>query len=242
MPTNVQTNTAGTTKLVCLPYAGAGASFYRPWAALAGVALEILPLQLPGRERLIDDEPHRDVHSAVDGLVAQLRGRLGAGDHRVALFGHSLGAVLAYELAHRLVAEPGVELTHLFVSGSPEAAQGRERRATGLSDEAFLAQVGEFAGYHHPALDDPEMRELVLPTLRADVEMHENYLPSTRLPLDAPLTVIRGEDDDLVTRDDAASWSKATGRDFDHVELPGGHMYLTESAPTLVGLIVSTLR
>ncbi|WP_217241009.1 thioesterase II family protein, partial [Streptomyces sp. AC555_RSS877] len=168
MPTDDQTNTAGTIKLVCLPYAGAGASFYRPWAALAGDALEILPLQLPGRERLIDDEPHRDVHSAVDGLVAQLRERLGAGDHRVALFGHSLGAVLAYELAHRLVAEPGVELTHLFVSGSPEAARGRQRRATGLSDENFLAQVGEFAGYLHPALDDPEMRELVLPALRAD--------------------------------------------------------------------------
>lgn len=242
MPTDDQTNAAGALKLVCLPYAGAGASFYRPWAAMAGDAAEILPLQLPGRERLIDDEPHRDVHRAVDGLVVQLRERLGAGDHRVALFGHSLGAVLAYELAHRLVAEPGVELVHLFVSGSPVPDRGREQRAGGLSDEDFLTRVRELAGYSHPALDDPEMRELILPTLRADVEMHENYVPSTRLPLDAPLTVVRGEDDDLVTHDDAASWIKATGRDFEHVELPGGHMYLTESAPALVGLIVSTLR
>ncbi|MFI5800206.1 thioesterase II family protein [Streptomyces sp. NPDC051677] len=238
MPTDDPTR---TTKLVCLPYAGAGASLYRPWTALAGDALEIVALHLPGRERLIDDEPYRDVHRAVDALLAQLRERLGAGEHRIALFGHSLGAVLAYELAHRLVAEPGVELVHLFVSGSPEPDRGRDRRATGLSDEEFLARVGEFAGYRHPALDDPEMRELVLPTLRADVEMHENYVRSTRLPLDAPLTVVRGADDDLVARDDAASWSMATGRDFTHVEVPGGHMYLTESAPALVRVITSTV-
>ncbi|MCD9875953.1 thioesterase II family protein [Streptomyces guryensis] len=230
-----------TTKLVCLPYAGAGASFYRSWSALAGDALEIVPLQLPGRERLIDEEPHRDVHKAVDALLPQLRERLGSGDHKVALFGHSLGAVLAYELAHRLAAEPDVELVHVFVSGSPHPGQGREQRATGLSDEEFLARVGEFAGYSHPALDDPEMREMLLPTLRADVEMHESYVPGTALPLDAPLTVIRGEDDTLVAHDEAVSWNKASGRDFDHVEIPGGHMYLTESAPALVRLIVSKL-
>lgn len=240
MTTDDPTSTTDRTKLVCLPYAGAGASFYRPWAALAGDALEIVPLQLPGRERLIDEEPYRDVHLAVDGLLPQLRERLGDGDdHRVALFGHSLGAVLAYELAHRLVAEPGVELVHVFVSGSPEPGRGREQRATGLSDEDFIARVAEFAGYSHPALDDPEMREMLLPTLRADVEMHENYLPSTGLPLDAPLTVIRGEDDALVGHDDAVSWSKASGRDFEYIEVAGGHMYLTESASALVRVIVS---
>lgn len=247
MPTNDTPNTtaaadtADTTKLVCLPYAGAGASFYRPWTALAGDTLEIVPLQLPGRERLIDEEPYRDVRQAADGLLIQLRERLGDGSPTVALFGHSLGAVLAYELAHRLITEPGVELAHLFVSGSPEPGRGRERRATGLSDEDFLARVGEFAGYSHPALDDPEMRDMILPALRADVEMHENYVPSTALPLDAPLTVVRGEDDDLVGYDDAESWSKVAGRAFEHVEVPGGHMYLTEAGPALVRLIVSTV-
>lgn len=230
-----------TTKLICLPYAGAGASFYRPWTALAGDALEIVALQLPGRERLIDEEPYQDVHQAADGLMAQLRERLGHDGGRVALFGHSLGAVLAYELARRLVDEPGTELVHLFVSGSPDPYQGRERRATGLSDEEFLAQVGEFAGYHHPALDDPEMREMILPALRADVEMHENYVPGTDLPLNVPLTVVRGEDDELVGYDDAESWSKVAGLDFEHVEVPGGHMYLTDTASTLVRLIVSTV-
>ncbi|KJK47216.1 thioesterase [Lentzea aerocolonigenes] len=228
------------TTLVCLPYAGAGASFFQPWQAIAGDALRVVPLQLPGRERLIDLDPHRDVGLAVDDLHARLPELLGE-ERRIALFGHSLGAVLAHELAHRLVTDPDLTLVRLFASGSPAPAAGREHRATGLTDDAFLARVSEFAGYTHEALEDPEMREMILPTLRADVEMHENYVPSTDLPLAAPITVIRGEDDELVSYEDAAGWSKATSADFEHVEVPGGHMYLTEAAPALLRLISSTV-
>lgn len=229
------------TKLVCLPFAGAGASFYYPWTELADQALEVVPLQLPGRERQIDIEPYRDLHRAVEGLLADLRGVLSRPE-RVTLFGHSLGAVLAYELAHRLAAMPGVEVDRLFVSGSPAPGIRRSRRATGLPDEDFLLRVKEFAGYHDDALDDPELRELILPTLRADVEMHENYVPSTEAPLAMPITSIRGSEDELVTVDDAASWASVTSREFDLTELPGGHMYLTESAAALLHMIASTVR
>lgn len=228
------------TTLVCLPFAGAGASFFHPWQAIVGDAVRVLPLQLPGRERLIDLEPHRDAYRAADDLLVQLRERLD-GDTRLVLFGHSLGAVLAYELAHRVVREPGVELVRLFVSGSPEPGSGRDQRATGLTDDEFLARVSEFAGYTHEALEDPEMREMILPALRADVEMHENYVPSTSDPLPAPITAIRGEDDELVSYEGAAGWSKVSGLDFDHVEVPGGHMYLADTAPALLRLITSTV-
>ncbi|MEV0012170.1 alpha/beta fold hydrolase [Streptomyces sp. NPDC051840] len=230
------------TTLVCLPFAGAGASFYRPWQRLAGDALTILPLQLPGRERRIDEDPYTDAGTAADGLLTDLREALGApGPHRIALFGHSLGAVLAYELAHRLASDPGIEVARLFVSGSPQPAEQRSRRATGLPDDAFLARVNEFAGYTHEALEDPEMREMILPTLRADVEMHENYVPGTDLPLDAPLTSLRGADDALVSRDEAAAWSKVAGADFRYVEQPGGHMYLTESPGALLEVVSGDL-
>ncbi|MFF5185596.1 thioesterase II family protein [Streptomyces sp. NPDC000345] len=234
------------TTLVCLPFAGAGASFFRPWQRVAGERLTVLPLQLPGRERRIDEDPYTDARTATDGLLADLRSTL-ADDpglpRRIALFGHSLGAVLAYELAHRLAAEPGgTTLVRLFVSGSPQPAEQRTRRATGLPDDAFLARVNEFAGYTHEALDDPEMRELILPTLRADVEMHENYAPSTDLPLPAPLTVLRGSDDELVSRDEAEAWAKVAGAGFTSVELPGGHMYLTESAAGLIDVIAADVK
>ena len=219
--------------LVCLPFAGAGASVFGHWQSLAGDNVEVRPLRLPGRERRIDEEPYRDVAAAVEGLLPDITG------DRVALFGHGLGAVLAYELALRL--RETTDVVALFASGSPRPGDERPDRATGLPDDEFLVQVAGFAGYTHEALDDPEMREMILPTLRADVEMHENYRPSATSGLTTPIIAVRGEDDDLVTYEQVESWSKVAGGEFDHVELPGGHMYLTEHAPALVRLITSTL-
>ncbi|QQQ80002.1 thioesterase [Saccharothrix sp. 6-C] len=224
------------TGLVCLPFAGAGASFFHPWSAHAGDRLVVVPLQLPGRERRIDAEPYRDALVAADELLPDLERQLD-GLTDVVLFGHSLGAVLAYELAHRVLAHPELVLRHLFVSGSPEPHTQRPRRATGLPDDEFLGRVSEFAGFEHEALQDPEMRELILPTLRADVEMHENYRPSTNDRLAAPITSLRGSDDALVTAAEAARWSEVAGAGFEYVEVPGGHMYLTGSAPELLKLI-----
>jgi surfactin synthase thioesterase subunit len=230
-----------TARLVCLPFGGAGASFFRPWSAFAGDRLEVVPVQLPGRERQIDLDPYTDVHEAVTGLLPGLLAEVDGS--RVVLFGHSLGAVLAYELARRLVDVPGVELLRLVVSGSPAPGVRRALTATGLADDdEFLARVEQIAGYAHEALDDPEMRELILPTLRADVEMHESYVPSTEEPLAVPITAVRGADDTLVSADEAAGWAKVTGRDFELVEVPGGHMYLTDSAPALLDLIDSTVH
>lgn len=233
------TGIAEPIAVVCLPFAGAGASFYHPWSALAGESLRVLPMQLPGRERRIDEEPHRDVDAAVDGLLADLLDQLGD-TKRLVLFGHSLGAVLAYELAHRLVGVPGVEVVRLFASGSTEPRTPRPGRATGLTDDEFVARVREFAGFSDEALDDPEMRELILPTLRADVEMHENYAPGTPEPLPVPVTALRGSDDELVSAEQAAGWATATSAEFELVELPGGHMYLAGAGRELTGLIDRT--
>jgi surfactin synthase thioesterase subunit len=234
------------TALVCLPFAGAGTAFYRPWSADVDPGrLRIVPLQLPGRERRVDEDPHRDVSAAVDDLVAGLPGAL-AGARRVALFGHSLGAVLAYELAVRLTGTsgggasdiaPDIEVVRLFVSGSPTPDVRRERRATGLPDEEFLTRVAEFAGLRHEAMADPEMRELILPVLRADIAMHENYVPGTGDPVPVPIVALRGCGDALVTADEALGWAKFTSRDFGYAELPGGHMYLTESRAALLRLV-----
>ncbi|MFE2756045.1 thioesterase II family protein [Actinosynnema sp. NPDC059335] len=224
------------TTLVCLPFAGAGASFYHPWSRFAGDRLRVLPARLPGRERLIDVEPHRDAHVAAAALLTQVVADLGDAK-RVALFGHSLGAVLAYELAHRLLDVPGVEVVRLFASGSPQPHVQRDRRATGLDDDEFVRRVREFAGFSDDALDDPEMRELILPTLRADVEMHEGYVPSTTDPLPVPVTALRGADDELVTSAEAAGWATVTTAGFELVEPPGGHMYLADAGERLVHLV-----
>jgi surfactin synthase thioesterase subunit len=225
-----------TTTLVCFPYAGAGAGFFRPWRD-HDAPVDILAVQLPGREKRFVEDPYRDVHEAVEGLIGDVLDLL-AGRSSVVLFGHSLGAVLAYEMAHRLQAEGGPVASLLVVSGSPGPGEVRPNRATGLPDDEFLARVREFSGYSHPALADPAMRELLLPCLRADVEMHENYRPpSGREPLSIPVTAVRGVNDGLVSRAELKAWANVTTGAFRVAELPGGHMYLVDAAAEVLALV-----
>jgi len=226
--------------VLCLPFAGAGASAFRRAQEYPSQTARIVPLQLPGREERFAELPLTDAVAAVDDLLPVALD-LVAGSERVAVFGHSLGAVLAFELAHRLRRLPQPDLVRVFVSGSPGPWTRREVRATGLSDEDFLRQVRGFAGYSHPALEHPELRDMLLPTLRADVEMHENYLAQPGDTLDVPITSIRGSEDELVSREQAAQWQAATSAGCQSREVPGNHMYLVDSPAELVRLMDSEL-
>ncbi|TDC04735.1 thioesterase [Nonomuraea longispora] len=229
------------TYLVCLPFAGAGASFFRGWQRQAPEDLTILPVQLPGREERFNEAPYTEVARAAEAACTQVLARIDGATPPVALFGHSLGAVLAYELANHLANGRGVTPERLFVSGSPGPHDGREAKASGLSDDEFLARVREFSGYTHPALEDPEMRSLLLPVIRADVEMHETYEPATDKPLPVPVTALRGRDDELVDGAQLAQWEQVTSAGFRTAELDGGHMYLADDPAALLGLITDEL-
>src|SRR4051812_29762314 len=123
--------------VLCLPFAGAGASAFRRAQEFPSEIVRICPLQLPGREERFDEPPFTDAGQAVADLLPVALD-LVAGSPAVAVFGHSLGAVLAFELAHQLRQLPRPELVRVFVSGSPGPWTRREPRATGLSDEDFL--------------------------------------------------------------------------------------------------------
>jgi surfactin synthase thioesterase subunit len=229
-----------SVSLLCLPFAGAGATFYSPWRKLAPPELSVHPLQLPGREWRISETPRSDLHELADLLASEVASEFPR-TAALALFGHSLGAVLAYELARRLLAS-GRGLAGLFVSGSPAPGSPRTVRATGLQDAQFIAEIERFAGYRHAALDNPELRELLLPTLRTDVEMHENYRPRGGVPIDVPVTSLRGASDTLVGAEESAGWAQVTSASYRQVELAGGHMYLVESAKAVLELVGNTLH
>jgi surfactin synthase thioesterase subunit len=221
--------------LLCVPFAGAGPSFFHPWRELSAGRWRVTSVELPGRERRFMEPPYRNVVEAakgeIDGVVADI-----GGGGRTVLFGHSLGAVLAYELVH-LLSVRGVHVERLVVSGSPGPWTQRERRAAGLQGDEFLARVEEFAGFRHEALDHPEMRDLILPTLQADCEMHESYVPGTDDPVTVPITSLRGSSDGLVTAEEAQQWRAATTAGFGYAEFPGDHMYLVGLGQEVLDLI-----
>ncbi|HVX47618.1 MAG TPA: alpha/beta fold hydrolase [Mycobacteriales bacterium] len=230
-------------RLICLPFAGVGIGFFRGWARLAGPDLDLVPMLLPGRERRISERPRTSVASALEEIQDQALACAERGDP-VMLFGHSLGAVLAYELT-RLLQRSGHAVDRLFVSGSMApgdpipAAYGA--MTTGTDDE-FVAALEERVGFRHEALHTAEVRPLVLPALRADVSMHADYQAAACERLPVPITALRGSRDELVSRTDMMRWSTLTTGEFDYVELEGSHMYLMDSVSEVLDVVGRHLR
>ncbi|CAL9617166.1 thioesterase II family protein [Streptomyces sp. NPDC057838] len=226
--------------LLCLPFAGGGANFFRPWNRMGLRGVVATPLQLPGRERLLDEEPYRDVHAAADGLLPAALDAAGEGP--VALFGHCfLGAVLAYELTRRLSESGRVEVAHLFVSAARPPSAGPVSEVSALTDDEFFEHVEKTTGRRYDAFDVPEIRELLVPTLRADYAMDEGYRPSGTGPLDVPMTGVYATDDTFVSRDEVAQWQTVTTARFTLAELPGEHMYPADDPEPLLALISETI-
>ncbi|GAB1331531.1 amino acid adenylation domain-containing protein [Streptomyces sennicomposti] len=220
--------------LVCLPFAGSGAGFYRPWDRLGVPGVRVVAPQLPGREELFNEDPYTDVRHAARHAAVETILLMEDDTGPVALFGHSLGAVLAYETARELRARKFDRLVHLFVSGAA-GPWDQSPPDSALDDDALAAHVEEITGYRHGAFDNPELRSLLVPLLRADTVMHERYRPPTgnlRLPI--PVTALRGTDDPLISRHRLEQWSAVTRGEFATAELPGGHMYLTERPASLL--------
>ncbi|WP_215396288.1 thioesterase II family protein [Rheinheimera oceanensis] len=224
--------------LVVMPFAGSGASVFNEWNQLNN-NIDVVAIQLPGREKRFIETPYTDVKTAVDLELQQVLDAIDP-NQPIAIFGHSLGAVLAYEMVHLLVKQPGLDVRSLYVSGSPGPRTQRTKRATGLNDDDFVKCVEEFAGYSHVALKDPNMRELLLPLLRADVEMHENYKPSRDIKLNIPIYTLRGDQDTLVSAEMADQWKDATTAPKHCIEFSGGHMYLVEQAAEMLQEIEKT--
>lgn len=221
------------TTLVCLGFAGAGASFFHPWREIVPAGLDLRTPQLPGREWRFEEEPPADVGAAADLLLAELAPELTG--QRVALFGQCFGAVLAFELALRLT--DVVEVVHLFPSGAPSPWTRGPVLAAGLDDDELVRRVREDIGYDHEALDEPELRELIVPALRADMESHEKYSAAPDARLDVPVTAVRGRTDPVVDTAGMGEWARATTAAFTLAEFDGAHMYLVDEAAALLALV-----
>ncbi|MBG6069643.1 thioesterase II family protein [Micromonospora ureilytica] len=208
--------------LVALPHAGGSAGVYRSWQSWFGDAVEVLAVQYPGHSSRFSEPLPTDCRSLAGDITATLLPVLG---RPLTLFGHSLGGIIAFEVAAALE-QNGTPAARLIVSGSPppDAPCRDPTRSNQTDDEIVTALRG--MGGPNTALDDPELRQLLLPVLRSDLRMGESYRPASVAPLATPIAAFGGDADTLAPPGEMARWRGFTTDVFDHLTFPGGHFYL----------------
>ncbi|BCJ55998.1 thioesterase [Actinoplanes sp. NBRC 14428] len=215
-------------RLFVFPHAGAGASAYRLSAFLPDT-VEVCTVQLPGRENRFAEPALTSLDAAVDALAPLIAGRT---ELPYAFFGHSMGALIAFETARRLRGLGAPLPVRLFLSGMRAPGRPDRRPRHALPDDELLA-TADFDGV------DEELRELLLPVLRADLTLCETYAPRDEAPLPCPVTVLAGADDDSVDEADLAAWREHTSAGFELHLVPGApHLYVRGAEPELAGHIL----
>ena len=225
-------------RLFCFPPAGSGTVAYRAWAPLAAPGVEISVVLLPGRETRFAEAPIDDMAelaSQIAGAIALFAGQ------PFAFFGHSLGALLAYEVARRLATE-GYPPEHLFASGhQAPAIPSRRAPIAHLPDAAFIQGLIDLGGTPREILDAPELLALLTPMLRADFALAERYVAPSGPRLPCPVTALGGAEDPWVDAAGLEAWRHVTAAAFERVILPGDHFYLTPARSMLLDRINASL-
>ena len=222
-------------RLVCIPNAGGNAAQYSSWQPLLGSRIECCPARLPGREGRLREAPYDELHDLVSDLGSWLANRA---DVPLALFGHSLGGVIAFELA-RLLRRSGAKVIYLIAAAcSAPHCPRRQAALHGLPDAEFLEKMrSRYGGIPEAVAEDAEWMALMLPTLRADVKMLETYRYREEEPLDCPILALGGTEDKTVLLSDLAAWRDQTTASFSQRTFPGDHFFVSRSQRAVVRLI-----
>jgi medium-chain acyl-[acyl-carrier-protein] hydrolase len=226
-------------RLFCFPYAGGNASTFTSWSRDFPAAIGVCPVHLPGRGRRLHEPAFTDLLETVRVLSAALLPFL---DRPFALFGHSMGALIAYELARTFEREGGRVPAVVFVSGrgAPHIVDPDPPTYL-LPPGAFEAELRRLNGTPVEVLDNLEAMSLVLPTLRADFQAVQTYRYAPGPPLSVPIEVFGGDDDEDVPIEHLEEWGRHTRAGRSVTVLPGDHFFITQSREALVERICARL-
>jgi surfactin synthase thioesterase subunit len=225
---------AAPARLFCFPYAGGGSMIYHRWPdGLKGVA-EVLAVQPPGRESRMGEKPYTRLTDMCEGLYESVLPLL---DRPFVFFGHSMGAVLAFELARMLAREAGREPLHLYVSArdAPQLPSD-EPETYNLPEPEFIDYVINLNGTPREVLENAELRQLVLPPLRADFSVCQTYRFGGGQPLGCPITAFGGLSD-RIGRERLEAWREHTASAFELRMFPGDHFFVNTELQSVLAVI-----
>jgi medium-chain acyl-[acyl-carrier-protein] hydrolase len=236
---NRKRNQRASVRLFCFPYAGGGDSIFRSWQETLSDTIEVCPVQLPGRGSRISEPPYTEMDQLVRGAGEALAPYF---DKPFALFGHSMGALIAYELARYVRREYSVAPVHLFVS----ARCSPQTMSEPLDLEELDCELPEMLrlnkGTPEEVLDNPELMDVVLPILRADIVLCNSYIYTPGPPFSFSITAFGGLDDHGVPRHCIEGWREHTTGPFVLRMLPGDHFFVNTSGLPLLEAISKELE
>ncbi|MFC4099585.1 thioesterase II family protein [Paenibacillus xanthanilyticus] len=214
--------------LFCLPHAGGSAMIYARWLETVDPAIKLVPLELPGRGTRFKDRPYPSIGPLVEELHRKVSAFVASGAD-YALFGHSMGALLAYELARRIAAGGEPKPRHLIVSGlkAPQLINRAWEPLSHLPDDELKARLAQMGGTPQAVLDNEELMELFLPVIRADFRLLDEYVHEPQVKLAVPVTVLTGNQDRM-TEAEMQAWQELASGRFELHTFPGGHFYLAD--------------
>ncbi|WP_081735118.1 thioesterase II family protein [Paenibacillus gorillae] len=230
-----------TIALICLPYAGGSAQVYKRWANQLHPNLRLVPAELPGRGSRMDEPFYRDVEEAVQDLIPLVL-KAALTSEAYALFGHSMGSLLGYEVLHAL-REEGLPLpaaVFLSARGAPHCEQKEARQTHLLPDDAFLEELKGMGGMSDELFRHQELLDLFMPILRADFKLVCEYEHRMRPPLPLRLTILSGKDDGCV-KGPLREWERYATEGCELLTFEGGHFFLQERESDVVAMINKTL-
>jgi medium-chain acyl-[acyl-carrier-protein] hydrolase len=230
-----QLNSHAELRLFCLPYAGGSSQIYRDWTNYLSREIELCPIELPGRGSRLNETPITDFSILVQKIALGIHHHL---DRPFAFFGHSMGALLSFELTRLLRQQGYASPAHLFVSGyrAPHL-KSNSTLIHNLPEPEFTEEIRRLGGTPEAVLANAELRELVFPTLRADFAAIETYRYRSCTSLVCPITVFGGLQDPGVDVADLEAWRQYTTGKFGLQMFSGNHFFLHQVQPSILRVI-----
>jgi len=229
---SINTDEAVKYRVFCFPFAGAGSSIYRSWIEEMRPEIDVCPIQLPGRENRIQEPAIDNVEQMVAEVIEVIKSYL---DTPFAFFGHCIGALIGYELASELKRQFQPAPEHIYVSAfrAPDY-ENPNRVLHGLTDMEIKEELRGYGGFPDAVLDNDDVMCTLMPMLRADFALHENYGFNGYQRLECPISVFGGDEDHIVRQEHMENWKDRSEAEVNMRIFKGGHFFLSANKEAIL--------